>query len=251
MGWICYWSEFRRRAAYFLLAIAAVFLWGMTDIEGHYQQFVAPVIAALPPGSHIIALHLTAPLWVPIKMIAFLALLLAMPVGLYQFWAFIAPALYPKERRRFWPWLIASVVLFYTGVLLAYSVVLPWLLRCIVMQVPVGVRLLPDMEGFLSFATGLMLLTGWMLEIPLLIMLLLQTGWVKIAKLAMLRRYWICFAFILGMIITPPDVLSQCLFALPMIALFELGLLLARVADRFTARASRVPKYSKEGKPAR
>jgi sec-independent protein translocase protein TatC len=156
-----------------------------------------------------------------------LAAFLGVPVFLYQVWAFIAPALYQHEKHFIWPLLFISTILFYLGIGFAYFVVLPLLLKFFAASTPTGVALMPDMERYLDFTLKLFFSFGTIFEVPILTIILVWTGIVTRERLISLRSYVIVGAFVVGMLLGPPDVLSQTMLAVPLWLLFEVGIVLA------------------------
>lgn len=193
-----------------------------------YNFVALPLLNKLPSNSALIATHLTTPFLAPLELTLVLAIIITMPYTLYQLWGFIAPGLYPQERHKIWPLLVASIVLFYCGVLFAYWVVLPLLFRFFVAITPATVTLMPDMGQYLDLILKLFLAFGLAFEVPIITIVLLQTKIVNLASVSKARPYIIVGAFILGMLLTPPDVVSQILLAVPLWLLFELGILAAR-----------------------
>jgi sec-independent protein translocase protein TatC len=213
------------RSLIFLFLIFAIFLYFANHL---YTWLALPLLKLLPQG-HLIATQIVAPFFVPVKLSFFAAMIFAVPFLLYQLWAFIAPALYGHERRMIWPFLFISVFLFYCGMVFAYFVIFPMLFHFIAQAAPVGVRFTPDISEYLDFTTKLLLVFGGLFEIPMVMVLLVSLGIVKRDRLEKLRSYAIVGAFILGMFLAPPDVISQTLLAIPIWLLYEIGLLLSRL----------------------
>jgi sec-independent protein translocase protein TatC len=185
------------------------------------------LLNSLSNESHLIATGVASSFTVPLKLCFMLSLVLTIPVLLHQIWAFIAPGLYRHERRLVAPVLCASVLLFYVGMAFAYFIVFPMIFSFFASSAPIGVVLMPDIESYLDFTFKLFLAFGLTFEVPILTLLLVWTGVTNPTKLIQKRPYIIVGAFILGMVLTPPDVLSQVLLAIPMWLLFEAGLYLA------------------------
>jgi sec-independent protein translocase protein TatC len=186
-------------------------------------------MAHLPAGSNMIAIDVASPFLTPFKLSLLLALILAIPVVLYQLWAFVAPALYRHEQRLARPLLYSSVVLFYSGCAFAYFVVFPLVFGFFTRVAPEGVAVMTDISKYLDFVITLFLAFGITFEVPIATIILVATGITTVKKLASIRSYVVVGAFALGMLLTPPDIISQTLLALPMWLLFELGLLMARI----------------------
>jgi sec-independent protein translocase protein TatC len=193
------------------------------------------MIESLPQGASMIATGVAAPFMVPFKFAAMLAVYLAMPYVLYQVWAFVAPGLYRRERVFAVPLLVSSVVLFYTGMAFAYFLVFPVVLGFFASTAPVGVMVMTDVSSYLDFVMTLFLAFGVAFEVPVIVVLLVLVGFVDVAALRHARPYVIVGAFVVGMVLTPPDMFSQTLLAVPICLLYEIGL---RVADLLGRRVA-------------
>jgi sec-independent protein translocase protein TatC len=191
-----------------------------------------PLRAQLPPGTKLIATSVVAPFMTPFKLALLAAIFFAMPVILYQVWAFIAPGLYRHERRFALPLFISSVILFYCGTAFAYFLVFPVIFQFFVMTTPEGVEMLADMTQYMDFAVLLFFAFGLAFEIPVATVLLVRTGLVKIETLTKNRGYVLLGIFIIAAFLTPPDAVSQTMMALPMYALFEGGIIMTRLLVR-------------------
>ena len=220
--------EIRRRLLRFLLVLLFVFFILFYFAGDLYSLIAAPLLAYLPKGDSLIAIGVSSTIFAPMKLTLVCALLLSVPVLLYELWGFIAPGLYQHERRWVLPLLLVSTLLFAAGLLFAYYLVLPLVFRFLLHYVPVGVRLMPDISYYLSFVIKLLFAFGFAFEVPVVVMLLVATRVTTCERLARARPTIIVLAFVLGMLLTPPDVVSQVLLALPLWLLFELGLLGAR-----------------------
>lgn len=220
--------ELRRRILYSLFTVAVVFLALVYFSNDIYHLVAAPLIEQLPVGSRMSATDVASTFFTPIKLTFMVAVFISIPVILYQLWAFIAPALYKHERRLMLPLLVSSSVLFYLGMLFAYFVVFPLAFGFFVKTTPESVNFIPDISKYLSFVMTLFIAFGAAFEVPVAIILLCCTGVTTPNSLKRKRPYIIVGAFIVGMFLTPPDVFSQILLAVPMYLLFELGLLLSR-----------------------
>jgi len=212
------------RAMVATLVIALPCLYFANDI---FTWLSAPLRAQLPPGTPLIAISVVAPFMTPFKLALLAAIFFAMPVILYQVWAFVAPGLYRHERRFALPLFVSSVVLFYAGAAFAYFVVFPVVFRFFVGTTPAGVQMLTDMTQYMDFAVLLFFAFGLAFEIPVATVLLVRTGLVKRAALTKNRGYVLLAIFIVAAFLTPPDPISQTMMALPMYALFEAGILMA------------------------
>ena len=211
-----------------VLAVLAVFLLLTFYARDLYTILAVPLLARLPQGGSLIATEVTSPFLVPLKLALLCALLIAMPYLLYQGWAFIAPGLYRREQRLVLPVVLGSVCLFYLGAAFCYFVVLPILFVFIYAVTPVDVSIMTDIGRYLDFCLRLFFAFGLAFEIPVIIYLLVRTGVCRIQTLAAKRPLVVVLAFCAGMLLTPPDVISQILVALPVWLLYELGLLCAR-----------------------
>ena len=193
-----------------------------------YSAVAAPLMKFLPAGSTMIATEVASPFFAPIKLAFVAGLVIAMPWVLYQIWAFVAPGLYHSEQRFVMPLLVSSTLLFYAGIAFAYFGVLPLVFEFIVGMTPEGVAVMTDINHYLSFVLGMFVVFGVAFETPVAIVLLVKAGFVTPAKLKSIREYVFLGAFIVGAILTPPDVLSQTLLALSIYLLYELGIVAAR-----------------------
>jgi sec-independent protein translocase protein TatC len=216
------------RAIVVLMILFAVLMYFSNNL---YTLLALPLLKFLPQG-HLIATEIVSPFFVPFKLAFMAAMLLGVPYFLYQLWAFIAPALYGHERRLVWPFLLASALLFYSGMAFAYFVIFPMLFHFLAQVAPVGVTLSPDISEYLDFTTKLLLVFGGLFEIPIVMVLLVSAGVVSRAKLIAWRSYAIVGAFIIGMLIAPPDVLSQTVLAVPIWLLYEFGIVLSRFTGK-------------------
>jgi sec-independent protein translocase protein TatC len=221
--------ELRSRLLKASLAILLVLVALLPFSRRLYTAFSAPLTAHLPEGSSMIAIDVASPFLTPFKLCLLLALIVAIPVVLYQIWAFVAPALYRHEKRLARPLLYSSVALFYLGCAFAYFVVFPLVFGFFTSVAPEGVSVMTDISRYLDFVITLFLAFGITFEVPIATIILVATGVTTVRKLAGMRGYVVVGAFGLGMILTPPDIISQTLLALPMWLLFEFGLVMCRV----------------------
>lgn len=225
---IDYIIELRTRLLYAAAVTAGILIILLPFSNALYRLLAKPLLKQLPHASALIATNLTAPFFIPLKFSMMVAFVLAIPFLLYQLWAFVAPALYRRERRWIWPLIFGSSLLFYLGMLFAYFVVFPFIFSFFVQTVPLGVRIMPDISQYLSLATQFLIAFGLAFEVPVAIVILVITNIVPLQKIIQIRRYFILAAFVIAMFITPPDVVSQSLLAIPLCLLFEIGLLSAR-----------------------
>ena len=209
-------------------AVAILFLSLVYFARDLYRWLADPLMVHLPAGTSMIATDVGAPFFAPFKLTLMVAVLLAIPFLLHQIWRFIAPGLYKHERRLIAPLLISSSLLFYAGIAFAYYVVLPIAFGFFTSMAPEGVTIATDISSYLDFVLKIFFAFGIAFEIPVAILLMVWSGAVTPAQLRAKRAYVIVIVFIIGMLLTPPDIISQTLLAVPMWILYELGVLLSR-----------------------
>jgi sec-independent protein translocase protein TatC len=232
MPLVAHLRELRDRFRNALIAVFVAFL-GLFPFANQLYTYVSePLRSLLPEGSSMIATEVTSPFLTPFKLSLVLAVFVAMPVILAQLWGFIAPGLYKSERRIAIPILTSSVVLFYAGVAFAYYVVFPLLFGFFTTVGPVDISVMTDINRYLDFVLKLFFAFGLAFEVPVAAVILILTGVVTADQLANNRAYVIVGCFVMGMLLTPPDVISQTLLALPMWLLFEIGLVMGRILSR-------------------
>ncbi len=219
--------ELRRRLLIGVIVVLAIFSVLAFFADDLYSWLAAPMIASLPQGSTLIATDVATPFFTPFKLALVVSIALAVPVLLWQMWAFIAPGLYQREKRLVVPLMVSSSLLFYAGIAFAYFVVLPLALNFLANAAPEGVTVATDIASYLDFVLAIFMAFGIAFETPVAIILLCWTGVTSVTSLRAKRPYVIVGAFAVGMVLTPPDVISQTLLAIPMWLLFELGLLIA------------------------
>jgi sec-independent protein translocase protein TatC len=204
-----------------------------------FTLIAQPMIRKLPSGASLIATSVVAPFMVPFKLAFLVAFGLAIPVVLYQAWAFVAPGLYRHEKKLAVPLLVSSVLLFYVGAAFAYFVVFPAMLGFFVGTTPVGVQMMTDIGSYLDFVMILLLAFGVAFEVPVATVLLVWTGFVKIATLTKNRGFVLLGIFIIAAFLTPPDAVSQSFMAVPMYVLYEIGIVMAKLLlkDKLAERA--------------
>ncbi len=224
---IAHLAELRERIIRMLIAVGVTALVLLPFANQIYAYVAAPLIARLP-GNTMIATQVASPLLTPLKLSLIAAVFLAMPYLLYQIWAFVAPGLYQHEKRLALPLLISSIVLFYLGMAFAYYLVFPLIFAFLTATTPPGVEMMTDISAYLDFVLTLFFAFGVAFEVPIATVLLVAIGVVTPEDLRQKRPYVIVAAFVIGMLLTPPDMISQTLLALPMWMLFELGLLASR-----------------------
>jgi len=231
--------ELRSRLVKAAIAIAVAFVPCGIFANKLFSLISKPLVDQLPPGSTMISTSVVGSFMVPIKLAVICALVLAMPVILYQLWAFVSPGLYKKEKNFAVPLLASSIVLFYVGVAFAYFLVFPLAFKFLIATMPDVGRYMPDISSFLDVATLMCLAFGAAFEIPIATILLLWTGIVRIETMTGNRGYVLIGIAAVAAVITPPDAVSMLLMAVPMYLLYELGILAARIMlkDKLAAQA--------------
>lgn len=224
--------ELRQRLLVAICAILLIFFGLIYFANDIYLIVSKPIRDQLPPGTSMIVTNVTDTFFAPFKLTAVVALFLAMPVVLHQVWKFVSPGLYNHEKKVAIPILVSSIVLFYAGIAFAHYLVFPMIMAFFVTSGPESIVVTPDISQYLSIALTLFFAFGAAFEIPVVIVLLVWSGITTPAALADKRRYVIVICFIVGMLLTPPDPLSQTMLAIPMCLLFELGLLLSRLVEK-------------------
>ena len=224
--------ELRARLLKGVVAVLLVFGALMPFAGRLYAHFIQPLLSKLPAGSQLIAIDVAAPFFTPMKLAFFGAVLLAMPVLLYQAWAFVAPGLYQNERRLAKPLLVAAVGLFYAGCAFAWFLVLPTVFGFLTAVTPEDVAMMTDITKYLDFVLVILLAFGVSFELPVAVVVLVVLGIVTPAQLREYRGYVIVGVFIVAAVITPPDVVSQLMLAIPMCLLYELGIVAGALLRR-------------------
>ena len=224
MSFVDHLRELRTRLLRSVVLLVVIFVALFYFANDIYTLVAAPLLAMLPETSSMIAIDVTSPFFAPFKLTLAAALALAMPVLLYELWAFVAPGLYKQERRAFLPIVASSIVLFYLGVSFAYFAVLPIIIGFFTSVGPGEVAVMTDINSYLGFVLKIFFAFGIAFEIPIAVVLLAHAGLVNVEAMRSKRRYIIVGCFALGMLLTPPDIFSQSLLALPMWLLFEVGL---------------------------
>jgi sec-independent protein translocase protein TatC len=211
------------------LVVVAVVFGGLSFWANDIYAYLAgPLTKHMPPGAQMIAIGVASPFLAPLKLTLVVSFLVAIPFVLYQIWAFIAPGLYQHEKRLALPLLLASIVLFYCGMAFAYFVVLPIIFQFMLTTAPAGVAVMTDINQYLDFVLTIFVAFGVSFEVPIATILIIASGLVSRQAIADKRPYAILAAFVIGAVLTPPDVVSQTLLAVPMWLLFELGLFFSR-----------------------
>ena len=228
--------ELRDRLVRAAIAVGVCFavlaLW--PGPAGLYDLLAAPLVAHLPKGSTLIATSVISPFMVPIKITLMAAFLLALPVVLYQVWAFVAPGLYTHEKKLVMPLVISSTLLFFLGVAFCYFFVFGQVFKFIQSFAPKSITAAPDIEAYLSFVLTMFIAFGASFEVPVVVVVLARMGLVSIEKLKAFRSYFIVLAFIIAAVLTPPDVVSQLALAIPMVLLYEVGIWAAKIFIKHT-----------------
>ncbi|MEO5626130.1 MAG: twin-arginine translocase subunit TatC [Dokdonella sp.] len=227
-SFISHLVELRERLLKAVAAVVLVLLALLPFANKLYGWLALPLIRHLPQGGTMIATEVASPFLTPLKLAFFVALIIAIPVVLYQLWAFVAPGLYRNEKRLAVPILVSAVILFYIGCTFAYFLVLPAVFTFMTAVAPAGVSVMPDIGRYLDFVLMLFLAFGLCFEVPVVLVILVALGVVSTEQLAQSRRYAIVGSFAIAAVLTPPDVLSQTMLAIPMCLLYEVGIIGAR-----------------------
>ncbi len=228
-GLIGHLVELRTRLLRTVFSILIIFVPLAFFANDLYAVLAMPLLENMPQGTSMIATEVASPFLTPFKFALVLSVFLGMPVILYHFWGFIAPGLYGHERKMMLPLLVGSTVLFYSGVLFAYYVVFPLVFGFLLSVAPEGVAVMTDISKYLDFVLKLFFAFGMAFEVPIVTIVLVWAGATTPDQLVAKRPYVIVVAFVLGMLMTPPDLISQTLLALPMWLLFEIGVMLSRL----------------------
>lgn len=221
--------ELRSRLLKACLAVVIVLVALLPFSRTLYQYLAGPLLAQMPEGSSMIAIDVASPFLAPFKLTLLLSLVIAIPIVLYQLWAFVAPALFKHEKRLAKPLLVSSVFLFYAGCAFAFFVVFPLVFGFMNRIAPEGVAVMTDINRYLDFVIALFLAFGIAFEVPIATIILVATGLATTEKLGKARPYVVVAAFAIGMLLTPPDIISQTLLAIPMWILYEAGIILCRI----------------------
>jgi sec-independent protein translocase protein TatC len=224
--------ELRDRLMKAFIAIIVCFIPCAIYSNELFTFVATPLLAQLPEGSSLIATSVISPFMTPFKLAFYVGLLVAMPIVLYQAWAFIAPGLYRHEKRFAMPLMLSSGLLFYAGIAFAYFAVFPVMFNFFAGTTPTGVRMMTDIASYLDFIMTMFLCFGIAFEVPIVVVLLVLTGMVSVEKLASIRGYVLIGIFIIAAFLTPPDAISQTIMAVPMYILYEGGLLAARLMSK-------------------
>lgn len=223
--------ELRDRLIKIIIGIVVVLLALFPFANDIYSFLAEPLLKHLPDQSTMVAIDVASPFLTPFKLVLLLAIVITIPWILYQLWAFVAPGLYKHEKKLVLPLLVSSSILFYLGMLFAYYIVFPLVFGFFTKVSPEGVAVMTDISRYLDFVTKLFIAFGVAFEVPVLTFVLIMTGVTTVEALSAARSYVIVAAFIVGMLLTPPDVISQILLAIPVWLLFELGLLMSKFVN--------------------
>jgi sec-independent protein translocase protein TatC len=231
-GLFAHLIELRTRLIRALAGLMVVFVCLLPFANKLYGWFAQPLLDKLPKGGQLIAVEVASPFFAPLKLAFFVAVFAVMPWLLYQAWAFVAPGLYKREKKLALPLLASALVLFYSGCAFAFFVVLPSVFGFLAKVTPDGVAMMTDINAYLDFVLVIFLAFGISFELPVALVILVMLGWVTPKQLSEWRGYAIVGIFIIAAVITPPDVISQLLLAIPMCLLYEAGILAAKLVGR-------------------
>ena len=228
--------ELRDRLLRAIIAIGLAFavLAFFPGPSGLYDLLAEPLSAHLPSGSKLIATNVISPILVPLKITLMAAFMVALPVVLYQVWAFVAPGLYSHEKKMVLPLVVSSTLLFLAGVAFCYFLVIPGMAKFIQAFAPTSITAAPDIEQYFGFVLTLFFVFGIAFEVPIAVIVLARVGVVTIAQLRQFRGYFVVGAFVVAAVVTPPDVISQLALAIPMCILYEVGIIAASLFIKHT-----------------
>lgn len=224
--------ELRERTVKAAISVLIVFVAMSPFMKEIFDWLSKPLMVALPDGAKLLSTGVVAPFMVPLKVTLFCAFVVALPYVLYQFWAYIAPALYKREKRLALPVIVSSVLMFAVGMAYCYFVVFRMVFQFIAGFSPDSVNFAPDIDSYFSFVITMFFAFGLTFEVPIFVMVLNRVGMASAKRLKKIRPYVIVGAFVVAAIFTPPDVLSQLLLALPLVVLYEFGIVLVKVFGR-------------------
>ncbi len=221
--------ELRTRLLRAVAGLMVVFLGLLPFANRLYGWLARPLLEKMPEGAHLIAVEVASPFFAPLKLAFFIALVVTMPWLLYQLWAFVAPGLYKREKRLAMPLLVSAVTLFYAGCAFSFYLVLPVVFGFLTAVTPEGVAMMTDIHAYLNFVMVIFLAFGISFQMPVALVILTLLGWVTPQQLKEWRGYAIVGVFVLAAIVTPPDVISQLMLAIPMILLYEAGIIASQI----------------------
>lgn len=238
--------ELRDRILRIAIVVIAIFLVLFFFANDLYQLVAEPLLEQLPEGSTMIATGVAAPFLTPFKLSLVASIFIAIPFIFYQFWSFVAPGLYNHEKRLALPLIASSVVLFYAGIVFSFYIVFPLMFAFFTATTPEGVAMMTDISQYLDFILKMFFAFGIAFEVPIVIIVLTLTGATDADKLAAKRPYIIVGSFFIGMLLTPPDIISQTLLAIPVWLLFELGIIFSRIIGKRKAQQEKDEESSTE-----
>ncbi len=224
--------ELRERLVRCLLAFGIAFIPTFFYAAELYDLLASPMIRTLPHGSKMIATGVITPFFIPMKIAMMVALLAVLPVLLYQAWAFVAPGLYAHEKKLVLPLVVSSTLLFFIGMAFCYFFVFGMVFDFIARFAPKSISVAPDIEAYFNFVLGMFIAFGVTFEVPVIVVVLVLTGVVTVEKLREIRPYVIVGAFVVAAVVTPPDVVSQLLLAIPLCLLYEVGIFVAQFVQK-------------------
>ena len=224
--------ELRDRLVRSIVAVALAFIPTFFYASSLYDLLAAPMMRTLPEGSRMIATGVITPFFIPMKIAMMVAFLIALPYILYQAWAFVAPGLYAHERKLVAPLVVSSTVLFFLGMAFCYFFVFGTVFSFIARFAPKSITVAPDIEAYFNFVLGMFVAFGVTFEVPVIVVVLVMTGVISVATLREIRSYMIVGAFVVAAIVTPPDVVSQLMLAIPLCLLYEVGIFAARFVEK-------------------
>lgn len=225
-NFIVHLTELRKRLIQCIIVLAVLFSVLLPFVQTIFSWLASPLLKTLPQGQSLIATGVATPIFIPIKLLMFVSIFLAVPYFIFQTWTFVAAGLYKNEKKILWVLMIFSSLLFYLGMIFAYFIVFPLIFKFFTSFTPIGVVSMPDISQYLDFCLKLLFAFGIAFEVPVAVIILMYAGITSVETLRAIRPYVIVASFIIGMLLTPPDVLSQILLAVPMCLLYELGIVL-------------------------
>ena len=224
--------ELRDRLVRALVALAVVFIPTFFFASELYDLLAMPMMRTLPQGSKMIATGVITPFFIPMKIAMMVAFLIALPYILYQAWAFVAPGLYAHEKKLVIPLIVSSTLLFFLGMAFCYFIVFQTVFSFIAGFAPKSITVAPDIEAYFNFVLGMFIAFGVTFEVPIVVVVLVMTGMISVEKLREIRSFVIVGAFVVAAIVTPPDVISQLMLAVPLCLLYEVGIFVARFVEK-------------------
>tara|TARA_B100000427_G_scaffold325123_1_gene331443 strand:+ start:2734 stop:3543 length:810 start_codon:yes stop_codon:yes gene_type:complete len=230
-SYIPHLKELKSRISKILFFILVIFIILFPFADEIYTRLAAPLIASLPSDSNMIAIDVASPFFIPFKLVLILSIFITIPFILYHLWRFIAPGLYEHEKKLIFPIILSSSILFYLGAAFAYFVVFPLIFAFFVSIAPEGIAVMTDIGRYLDFVVTLFFAFGFAFEVPIITIMLVYTNATTKERLIKKRPYVVVGAFIIGMLLTPPDVISQTLLAVPIWILYELGIFFSRFVN--------------------